>query len=151
MANVVRLWLAIVLLAFALAACSGQAVLPTEGQVLDVAWQALEPNTSSHSRANWQVAEVRQVAGREVAEQFEGEPAPACPGPKPPANGAVRRSGIYWYVELKPRLVTPVPQEGTVSPTAPPAIPESFTRRALFLVDAAGGRVVARKLYCVIY
>ena len=160
MVSLLRLGLTVFVLV--LAACSGRAdslneeqVLHAgslgEEQVLHAAWESLKPNTSSHDRANWEVVELRQVAGREVAEQFDDEPAPSCPGPAPPANGTSRGSGAYWYVELKPRLATPVPQEGTISPTAPPVIPEPFARRALFLIDTADGRVVARKIFCVVY
>jgi hypothetical protein len=151
MANVLRMGLVIAVLALALAACSGPTEPLSEQQVLDVAWEALEPNTSSHDRANWEGAEVRHVAGREVAEQFEGRPAPGCPGPTPPANGAISPSGAYWYVHLKRRPATPVPQTGTIPPTAPPVVPEPFMYQAMFLIDPAAGQVVARKLYCVIY
>ena len=151
MADVLRMGLVIVVLALALAACSGPTGLLSEQQVLDATWEALEPNTSSHNLANWEFAEVRQVVGREVVEQFEGEPAPGCPGPTPPANGAISPSGGYWYVHLKRRPATPWPREGTISPTAPPAVPEPFMYQAMFLIDPADGQVVARKLYCVIY
>jgi len=143
--------LAVLALALALVACSGQTDVSDEQGVLDVAWKALEPNTSSHDRGNWEVVEVRRVTGREVAEQFEGRPASACPGPKPPDNRTIKPSVAYWYVDMKPRLVTPIPEEGTASPTAPSRIPEPFTRRVLFLIDPADGHVVARKLHCVIY
>ena len=151
MANVLRMGLMILVLVLALAACLGQTAPLSEQQVLDTAWEALEPNTSSHNRANWEVAEVRRVVGREVVEQFEGKPASGCPGPKPPANGTISPSGAYWYVHIKRRPATPLPREGTISPTAPSAVPEPFMYQALFLVDPADGQVVARKLYCVIY
>ena len=95
MANVLRVGLGTVVLALALATCLGQTSPLSEQQVWDAVWEALEPNTSSHSRANWEVAEVRQVVGREVAEQFEGKPAPGCPGPTPPTNGAISPSSTY--------------------------------------------------------
>jgi hypothetical protein len=151
MANVLRMGLVIVVLALALAACSGQTEPLSEQQVRDAAWEALEPNTSSHNRANWEVAEVRHMVGREVVEQFEGKPPSGCPGPTPLANGTISPSGAYWYVHLKRRPATPWPREGTISPTAPPAVPEPFMYQAMFLIDPAGGQVVARKLYCVIY
>jgi len=151
MANLLRMGLVIVVLALALATCLGQTGPLSEQQVLDAAWEALEPNTSSHNQANWEVAEVRQVIGREVAEQFEGRPAPGCPGPTPPANGTISHSGTYWYVQVKRRPATPLPQTGTISPTAPPAVPEPFMYQAMFLMDPADGQVVARRLYCVIY
>lgn len=123
-----------------------------EEQVLDAAWDALEPNTSSHDRGNWDVVEVGQVTGKQVAERFEGEPAPGCwSGPEPPGNDEIQAGKTYWYVQMRPKPVTPVPQEGTPSPTAPPLIPEPFLRDAHFLIDPQGGEIVARKLICVIY
>ena len=151
MANVLRIGLGTLVLALALAACLGQTSPLSEQQVRDAVWEALEPNTSSHNRANWEVAEVRQVVGREVAEQFEGKPAPGCPGPTPPTNGAISPSSAYWYVHIKRLPATPLPQKGTISPTAPPAVPEPFMYQALFLLNVTDGQVVARKLYCVIY
>jgi len=142
-------WL-IVTLALILTACADQTASLSRQQAADKAWQALEPNTSSHDRSNWELGEVRQVPGREVTEQFAGEPAPGCLGPKPPANGEIGLSDTYWYVQMKPRPATPLPA-AEISPTAPPAIPEPFTRQALFLVDSADGSIVARKLLCVIY
>jgi hypothetical protein len=119
---------------------------------LDAAWRSLEPNTYSGDRANWEVVEVRQVTGEEVAEQFEGQVAPGCwQGPTPVPNELVRPTHPYWCVEYRPRPATPVPLQRTISPTEPPAVPEPFMYRALFLVDADTGRVVARKLFCVIY
>jgi hypothetical protein len=150
MANNLRtVWL-IVTLILVLGACSDQTVSLSEQQAVDKAWQALEPNTSSHDRTHWELGEVRQVLGQEVTAQFGGDPAPGCLGPKPPANGEIQSSRSYWYVQLKPRPATPLP-EAEISPTAPPAIPEPFTRQALFLVDPTDGSIVARKLFCVIY
>lgn len=129
---------------------SGQARLD-EGHLFDIAWQALEPNTSSHDRANWEGGEVRQVAGRDVADETDGaRPGYGCPGPAPPANARIEPSGAYWYVQLKRRPATPPPDVPTLSPTAPPLVPEPFIYQAFFLIDP-GGQVVARKLYCVIY
>lgn len=141
----------LVFLALALAACGGSAVAVDKETVLDRAWEALEPNTSSGNRAHWQVVDARQVQGRDVAERFAGEVAPGCwMGPTPQPNGAIRAGADYWYVEMVPRPATALPG-GEVSPTAPPRIPEPFLRHAFFLLDVADGRVVARKLSCVIY
>lgn len=131
---------------------SDSAGSPGERQIVDAVWSSLEPNTSSRDRANWEAVEVRPVTGREVVEQFEGDPAPGCwKGPTPTPNETIRPSGAYWFVTMKPRPATPVPQERTISPTEPPAVPEPFMHQALFLVDSTTGRVVARKLFCVIY
>jgi hypothetical protein len=139
-------WLAI--LALALVACGAPKL--TEQQAVDTAWQALAPNTSSGERVNWQVVAVEQVKGQDVAEKFAGEPSLGCwRGPTPVPNGEIRSAADYWYVELMPQPATPLPA-ATISPTAPPLIPEPFLRQALFLVDS-DGQVIARKLYCVIY
>ena len=124
----------------------------SQEEAADAAWNAFEPNTSSHDRGNWEVVEAREVAGREVADQFEGGVAPGCyVGPTPPANGEIRRSARYWYVHLKARPATPLPSTGTVPATAPPRIPEASVREGWFLLDRTSGQVVARKIHCVIY
>jgi hypothetical protein len=142
----------LIIIAIVLCACSAQADSLDEQKALDAAWQALEPNTSSQNRAHWDVVEVRQVAGREITESFQGDPASGCwIGPTPPPNGEIRASESYWYVHMKPRPATPAPNRSDPSPTAPPAIPEPFVRQALLLIDIRDGQVVARKLFCVIY
>jgi len=134
-----------------LTACSGKATPLPEAQVLSRVWQALEPNTSSHNQANWEVVESRSVSGREVSERFAGEPDPGCvPGPTPPPNRPVSLNTTYWYVQMRPRPATPLP--GTpLSPTAPPRVPEATVVQADFLVDPDTGDIVARKFGCVIY
>ena len=123
----------------------------TEEQVLDTVWDALEPNTSSHDRSNWDAIEVDQVTGGQAAERFDGEPAPGCwSGPEPPENDDIQSGQTYWYVQMKPKPATPVPGVES-SPTAPPIIPEPFLRDAYFLIDPQSGEIVARKLICVIY
>ena len=124
----------------------------SEQQVVDLVWVALEPNTWSHDLSAWEAIEVRQAAGRDVAEQFEGAPASGCwQGPTPVANGVIKPSDTYWYVHMMPKPATPFPREGETSPTAPPAVPEPFLWQAFFLVDADSGVIVARKLLCVVY
>jgi hypothetical protein len=141
-----------VVLVLALAACSSRVASVGEQTVVRAAWNALEPNTSSHSRSNWEVVDVRRVEGREVAAQFEGDPAAGCwIGPTPSDNEQVTPSARYWLVHMRPVAVTPLPQTAAPSPTAPPRIPEPFIRQAYFLVEVDSGQVVARKLHCVIY
>jgi hypothetical protein len=139
------LWLVPLLL---LAACANGGSLD-EKQAADLAWEALAPNTSSKDRDQWQTIEVRRVQGREVASEFEGRAAPGCLGPKVPDNDTIRAGSTYWYVQFKPLPATPLPRP-TISPTAPPFIPEPFVRGAHFLLDSEG-RIVARSLRCVIY
>jgi hypothetical protein len=140
-------WLAVVLV-LVLGACAGGTL--TKQQTQDAAWQALAPNTSSGDRANWQVIQARQVKGQDVAQEFAGEPSLGCwMGPTPVPNGQIQPGADYWYVEMQPQPVTPLPGP-TVSPTAPPFVPEPFLYQAFFLLDV-DGRIVARKLYCVIY
>jgi hypothetical protein len=126
----------------------------SEQQVVDIAWQALEPNTSSHDLAAWEVVDVRVVTGLEVQDLFEGEPVPGgcAPGPEAPDNAAITLDGPYWYVEMKARYATPQarPTE-QYSPTAPPLVPEPFVYQARFLIDAGTSQVIARKIDCIIY
>ena len=125
-----------------------------EQQVIDIVWQAFDPNTSSHDKTAWDIIEVRSVTGQEVQDLFMGESVwgGCTSGPTPPDNASIVPDGSYWYVELQPRPATPrpVPTEFS-SPTAPPMIPEPFVFQARFLVDAITGQVVARKISCVIY
>ena len=115
----------------------------------NIAWEALEPNTRSHDRANWTVVGVRRVSGQSVAEEFEAEVIYGyCGGPEPPLNGEIEPSETYWYVEMRPQPATPRGQ--SMSPTAPPLVPEPFVQRALFLIDERG-EVIARMLACVVY
>lgn len=141
-------------LTLALTACSAKAVPPSQQQVVDIVWQALEPNTSSHNQSAWEIVDVQSVTGQEVQALFEGEPVPGrcAPGPTPPDNATIILDGSYWYVQMQPRSATPRPQATEqFSPTAPPNIPEPFVYQADFLVDASTGQIVARKLHCVIY
>jgi hypothetical protein len=118
-------------------------------QAVELAWQALEPNTASHDRANWAVVEARAVSGRSVAKEFEGWVFYGyCGGPAPPPNGEIEPSERYWYVEMKPQPATP--SGPSMSPTAPPLVPEPFMVQALFLIDESG-QVIARVLVCVVY
>jgi hypothetical protein len=161
-----------IILILAMAACAGSTGIPgptpspdsqnkvdrtsgrddlDEQHLLDIAWAALEPNTSSHDLANWEGGEVRRVEGGEVADEFDDErPGYGCPGPTPVANSRVKSDGTYWYAQIKRRPATPPPGVTPISPTAPPQVPEPFMYQAIFLIDDSG-QVVARKLYCVIY
>lgn len=145
-------WAALVVAALALAGCSGQAVSLTEQAAVDAAWAAIEPNTSSHNRANWEAVEVRQVAGRDAADEFASGPSSGCwMGPTPPANWDIAPAATYWLVRMKPLPATPAPRGRTPSPTEPPAIPEPFLREAVVLLRVDDGGVVARSLRCVVY
>lgn len=125
-----------------------------EQQILDIAWRALDPNTSSHNRTAWDIVVVKLVTGQEVQDRFEGEPVPGgcVPGPMPPDNAEIAPDGAYWYVEIRRVPVSPQPQPTEqYSPTAPPNIPEPFIYQAYFLIDVVTGQVTARKIFCVIY
>jgi len=137
----------------ALTACSVTAPSLSEQQVVASAWQALDPNTSSHSLSNWEVLELRRVTGQEITDTFEGKPDTGCVlEPAAPENGAIASQDTYWYIHLVPRPATPLPQTATTfSPTAPPSVPEPFLYQAHFLINLTTGEVAARKLYCVIY
>lgn len=149
-----RSFISLACLTLVLTACSGKVAPPSEQQVVAIVWQALEPNTSSHNQAAWEIIRVQAVTGQEVQDLFEGEPVlgGCVPGPAPRDNATVALDGSYWYVQMKPRSATPRPQPTEqFSPTAPPNVPEPFVYQAHFLVDVSTGQIVARKLYCVIY
>ena len=126
----------------------------SEQQVIEIAWQALDPNTSSHNRTAWEIITVEAVTGREAQDRFEGEPGVSgwVPGPTPPNNESITPDGSYWYVEMQPVYVTPKPVPTELfSPTAPPNIPEPFIFQANFLIDAITGQIIIRKFDCPIY
>ena len=140
----------IVALVLGLAACGISRVAPGEPEIRNQAWKSLQPNTLSQNETNWEFIEVKQVIGYQVEDLFESRNAPsACMGPAIAPNEQINPSVTYWFVHLVPIKVTPLP--GEISPTAPPRIPEPFTLQALFLLDTTDGRVIARKLDCVIY
>jgi len=123
-----------------------------EARVIDIVWDALDSNTSSRNRSNWQVMETQLVKGEDVIGYFEGEPATGCwSGSPPPENKEIDPANEYWYVLMIPYPATPEPFFGTSSPTAPPLIPEPFLKQAHFLTDPGTGEIIARKLICVIY
>jgi len=123
-----------------------------QSQVVDIVWDTLEPNTSSHNQSNWQVIEVNMVTGEEVIDRFEGESITGCWfGPRPPENKEINPSNNYWYVLMIPSPATPKPFYGTPSPTAPPLIPEPYIKYAHFLVDAINDEIIARRLICIVY
>jgi len=124
----------------------------TQKQALDAAWNALDPHTSSHDRANWQAVRVAQVQGRAVSERFDFEPAPGCPGPDPALNAPIGAASTYWHVQFQSLPATSLPEATEFySPTAPPLVPEPFVGYAEILVDASTGSVVARRISCAIY
>lgn len=150
----------ILFLTLTFTACSAEGTSPTQTntldrqQIVDIVWQTLEPNTSSHDQAAWEVIDVHIVLGKEVQNLFIGKPVPGgcAPGPTPPDNATIGPTASYWYVQMKPRFATPQPQvEEEFSPTAPPKVPEPFLTGAHFLIDTITGRVVARRINCVIY
>ncbi len=141
--------------------CSQPSLLPNpfavktplnQAQVIKIAWQALDPNTHSHTQTAWEVNTIQIVTGQEVQDQFTGDPARGCLGPTPPDNTLIVPDGRYYYVEMQPIPAMPQPvPDGQYSSTAPPNIPEPFVQKAQFLIDAITGEVTARKLFCVIY
>ncbi len=151
----------LIVLAGCLPAPSSTPALPSplpldEQQVINIVWQAFDPNTSSHDQTAWDIIEVRNVTGQEVQDLFKGDTfhLVCTPGPTPPANASIVPDGSYWYVEILRHPVTPRPMPTELySPTARPIIPEPYVYEAHFLVDAITGQVVARKIsiFCVIY
>lgn len=122
----------------------------TQDAAVTAAWNALDPVTTAHNRANFELSEARLVQGKEVAQNFANERTNAyCWGTRVPANSAIDFNSQYWYVHLKRRVMTPIPVT-RVSPTQPPAIPDWNIPEAFFLIDARTGQVIARRILCVV-
>jgi phosphoribosyl-dephospho-CoA transferase len=66
-----RSFTSLVCLTLVLTACSAKVAPLSEQQVVDIVWQALEPNTSSHNQAAWEIVGVQAVTGREVQALFD--------------------------------------------------------------------------------
>jgi len=136
---------------FILSSCINQSPRLGQDQAVDIAWDALRPNTTSKKSDNWQVSEARRVTGREVVGEFADARFNNCPGPLPPENKAIKASSEYWYIKVVPVPVTPMPQGEDISTTSPPLIPEPFINEVLMLIDAFSGQVAARKFTCIAY
>ena len=123
----------------------------TQGEAENIAWETLQPYTSSQMRTNWAIRDTQIVKGDALPDAFQKERIDTCfqfsNEPPPPEN--IRPSVKYWLVEFAP---LPATAQGTpLSPTDPPHIPEPFLRQALILIDATTGQVDAVRLSCVIY
>jgi hypothetical protein len=123
----------------------------SEQQVVDTAWLALEPNTISHDRTAWEIISVQVVIGQKIQNLFEDAQLYCGFGPEPTSNATISPADSYWYVLMKPRSATPLPQPTDYSPTAPPWIPEPFVDEARFLIDDSTGQIVARNFLCIVY
>jgi hypothetical protein len=122
-----------------------------QDQAVDIAWDALQPNTTSKNPDNWEVTEARRVTGREIVGEFVDARFTNCPGPLPPENKAIKASSEYWYIRVIPIPVTETPQSKEFSTTNPHQIPEPFINEVLMLIDIFSGQVVARKFSCQVY
>lgn len=132
--------------------CSTMNIPLSEKQVVDIVWLALEPNTSSHDRAAWEIVTVQEVTGQEIQDLFDGAYIYCEFGPEPKNNEQISLDKSYLYIQMKPRSATPQPQPTEFySPTAPPKIPEPFIIEVHFLVDGRTGQIVARNFHCIMY
>jgi hypothetical protein len=145
--------------AFALALLLSACATPTppplgETQAVDLAWQALKPNSSSGDFAAWEVAQAEIVTGNSVLQQFEFETDPllGCNGPLLRENEPIGSDVEYWYVHMRPLYATPIPVPSEeYSATAPPNVPEPFIQDAYFLIDLTTKEVTHQSLWCVVY
>ncbi len=146
--------LTLLILLLLLPACTAPATPSAESQIVESAWQDFIPFTSSRNRANWDVKEVRQVKGSDVAKRYGDRNPFACIGGKrdgkPPDNEPVDANETYWQAILSPKPATAIPRT-RLSPTEPPAIPEPHLRDAYYLFHPRDLRIVARAFTCVIY
>jgi hypothetical protein len=134
------------ILLFSLAACNLRPARLTQSQVIDIAWNALEPNTSSQNRNNWEILQAEKVNGLQVVDQFGDVVYRKCPGPALPENLAIRASSEYWYIKAIPIHLLEGNQKIANSPDG--LVPEPILQEATFLIDPFKGQVVARKFFC---
>jgi len=130
------------------AACIDQPQRLGQQKALEIAWQALNPNTVSHDAESWEINEARKVQGGEVVSEFAMPGRDNCPGPKSPDNQPIKVSSEYWFIKVQPHPQVFRPQKDTAAPNSAPIIPEPHIQTALFLIDMYSGEVVARKLTC---
>ena len=142
--------LAIMLLTI-LSSCISNSPRLGQDQAVDIAWEALKPNTSSGKSDNWEIVDAHRTTGREVVGEFLDARFVNCPGPLPPENKAIKSSSQYWYIKVVPAPVFPPTQEETLSPANPPQILEPHIKEVIFLIDMFDGQVVARKFTCIPY
>lgn len=131
---------------FSLAACNRHPARLTQSQVIDIAWKALEPNTSSQNRSNWDILQAEKVTGLQVVDQFGDAGYLKCPGPAMPENLAIRASTEYWYIKAVPVHLLEGSQKASNAPDG--LVPEPILQEATFLIDPFSGQVVARKFFC---
>lgn len=129
-----------------LAACGKDAKGVRMDQATDIAWRALEPNTSSQNRRNWEMKQAQRVSGRDVVAEFTPFGLDECPIPLPPENQAIRAASEYWYVRAEP--ISSSKATSGAGKTGEVANPEPFLKAASFLIDPFSGQVVARKFVC---
>jgi len=136
---------------FTLSACDRPTRL-TQGQVIDLAWNALEPYTASQRRENWDILQAEKVTGLQVVDQFGDVVYRQCPGPALAENLAIHASGEYWYIKVTPKHLLedkPKPNNNAKIGSAPDGqVQEPILKEATFLIDPFSGQVVARKFYC---
>ena len=149
MIRLLRILLVIMLLT---SACTRTSSEVSRAEAEAIAWQALEPYTSSHQAANWKVSQSRQVKGDELPEIFQKERVETCfnrnAAPPPPPE-EFQPAGRYWLVVYEPLPATP--KSTALSPTDPPHIPEPFVRQATLLIELQDGELAGFRLGCVIY
>jgi hypothetical protein len=132
-----------------LTACFEQPPRLNQEQALDIAWQALQPNTTDQNRGDWDIIEVKRVAGGEVVQEFALSRSNNCPGPVPPDNQAIKNTSEYWYIKTLPHALVAAARKGTITATSDQKLqPTPAVYEAVFLIDVYGGQVVARKLTC---
>jgi hypothetical protein len=142
-----------ILFTFGLVACDYGKAVPNEQQIRDIAWEALDPYTISHSRDAWEVIEIKKVFGHDISEQFKDEYYYGCMTTTTlvPEN-QINLSKLYWYVHMEPRPATSLPPKlkEPESTGNPRIIPEPSLSNALFLIDPDDGQVLVRRLGCAV-
>jgi hypothetical protein len=127
-------------------------IYPSEQQVENIAWQALNPYTTSHNRDAWEIIEIKKVVGSDIIDQFENQDYYGCnTAANLVSDSGVDPSKVYWFIHMEPRPTTPLPVPSKLwSPTNQGFLPEPNLYNALFLIDPVSGQVLVRRLGCAI-
>jgi hypothetical protein len=130
-------------------ACSSQNQRLGQKQALQIAWKALDQNSSSLDLESWEIDEARKVVGGEVVSEFSIPSKENCPGPRSPENQPIKVSSEYWYIKVLPQSQVLPTQKDTAAPSSMPIVPEPSIQSAIYLIDMYNGDVIARKITCL--
>jgi len=146
--SLVSLFLLLIFVTPNLAGCIENEKSINQQEALEFVWQALDPNTMSHNREDWEIHAADRVYGKDVVSEFAAIHRVNCPGPSIPENKPIKITAEYWYIKVVPHPEALRRQQGTSSPELVPVVPEPNIEEAVFLIDLFNGDVIARKILC---